>query len=219
MLRLCRQLGAKGSAQAHMQAQKVSQDAASCPEEDTAASQLVCNIHEQHQVAECGEFTAYEDGSIHVTFQDRTLLYMNASHTHCDVIMPDGHRVTVATATPVGVEQYVEQAMEFAEWAFSTPAQRAAVLQTAASIQKELGKCQRAAALCDWAQGHQLYLQGEGTGNNGDSAIACADSFSTHVKASPSLEVMCHLCPASSGREQMIQALLARSNLLLSTLI
>ena len=64
---------------------------------------------------------------------------MKASRQHCDVITPDGHRTTGAVAT--GVEQYVAQAKEFADWAFSLPSGRGGVLQQVASIQRELESC------------------------------------------------------------------------------
>ena len=62
----------------------------------------VDDIHEQHDVPGCGIFTAYIDGSTSVAFHDRALLYLKPSREHCEVITPDGHRITVATATPLG---------------------------------------------------------------------------------------------------------------------
>ncbi len=206
----------------------MSHDADSCSEDDSPDSQLASKIHEQHEVADDGKFTAYMDGSVRVAFHDRTLLYLKPSHTHCDVITLEGHRVTVSTATPVGVEQYVEQALEFAEWAFSTPAQRASVLQKAASIQKELGKCQRAVALCDWAQGnlpmslnapeqqHLVHVV-----EQGDNARVCNDELHSvlhQVGLNGEISGCPSDCPSSAERECVIQALLAKSSQLLSTL-
>ncbi len=216
---LCRQLGANTSAKGGRGAEvtEPQQDADSCREDDASALHLASCIHEQHEVADCGTFTAYEDGSVHVTFCDRTLLYLKPLQQYCDVITPDGHRVSVATATPIGVEQYVGQAMEYADWAFSTPAERAAVLQKAASIQKELGKCHRAVVLCDWTQGHLPCTQ-SGSFDSSDTtenAFPCDIQCCTPTVCSKEVS---GVCPSSSEREQLIQALLAKSSHLLSTL-
>lgn len=179
-------------------------------------------VHEQHNVPDCGIFIAYKDGSVHVTFQDRTLLYLKQSQEHCDVITPDGHRSTVATAAPVGVEQYVAQAMEFADWAFSSPSERAAVLKQAASIQKELGKCQRAVALCDWAQG-QLTLVPQAPQLTSVSDPTCQSASRNDIPGHRMYEccsenTLNQDSSTQGQRERMIQALLAKSSHLLSTL-
>jgi hypothetical protein len=49
---------------------------------------------------------------------------MSAMHSHCKVFAPDGKSVVVSTGNPVGVEGYVRGAIDFANWAFKTPAQR-----------------------------------------------------------------------------------------------
>ena len=178
---------------------------------DSLQKAEVNEICEQHEVPDCGTFTAFTNGGIRVTFHDRALLYMKRSQEHCEVITPDGHRVTVNTATPIGVEQYVAQAMEFADWAFSSPSERAAVLHQAAKIQKEIGKCQRAAALCDWAQGQLLSVPQQTSGGCMDIAVS-EKSFASLLR-SPMQQ---YTTPAE--REQMIQALLAKSSHLLNRL-
>lgn len=214
----CRQLGVSMAVHQKEDRGALSEQSnMSCP--DSLQEAVVKEIHEQHEVPDCGVFTAYRDGSVHVAFHDRALLYVKKSQEHCEVITPDGLRVTVATATPLGVEQYVAQAMEFADWAFSSPSERAAVLQQAAKIQTELGKCQRAAALCDWAQG-QLMLVPQTPHPVSDSfrTESCTDVavpdkvLSTLFQTSPQE----HATPAE--REHMIQALLAKSSHLLNTL-
>lgn len=218
-LRLHRQLGTSTSVAVCGRGIQVLPETNSVPNDDSSHIQLAQEIHEEHAVADYGRFIAYRDGSVHVAFQDRTLLYLKSSHTHCDIITPDGHRVMVATATPVGVEQYVAQAMEFAEWVFSSPAQRASVLQQAAAIQKELGKCQRAALMCDWAQGHVPVIA------HSTDVQKCCENYSDGLHngclladmPSP-LACQSRQCPSSSEREHVIQALLAQSTHLLSTL-
>lgn len=99
-----------------------------------------------------GSFVAYEDGRVRVCFDDRAILHLSASHTHAKVVLPDGGppRV-VAVANPVGVERYVTSALEFAAWAFKSPAERAEELRAQARVRAELLSCQRMARLCDFA--------------------------------------------------------------------
>ena len=189
---------------------------------DSSHAGNAIEVHERHDVPDCGIFTAYKDGTVHVSFQDRTLLYLKQSQEHCDVITPDGHRSTVATAAPLGVELYVAQAMEFADWAFSSPSERAAVLKQAASIQKELGKCQRAVAFCEWASG-QLALVPKGPQVISEFDSSChsnslEDSLMHRIYECCSEDTPNQDSLAQGQREQMIQALLAKSNHLLSTL-
>lgn len=181
---------------------------------------VVSKIREQHEIPQCGTFTAYTNGSIHVTFHDRALLYMQSSQELSEVITPDGHRITVNTATPIGVEQYVAQAIEFADWAFSSPSERAAVLHQAAKIHQEIGKCQRAAALCDWAQGQLVSVpqRPDETSDlsqaDGCTKMAVLDKTCGTLFSSPTTQEH----TTSVEREQMIQALLAKSSHLLNTL-
>ena len=189
-------------------------------------SETMHEVYEQHQVADCGEFTAYKDGSVHVSFSDRTLLYMEASHTHCNIVTSEGHRVIVATSTPVGVESYVAQAVEYAEWAFSTPAERAAALQQSASIAKEIRKCMRGAALCDWAQGKPNQMQSSPKDHeDNDMHASCALpnsnmlwSQAIAISHNASVKSGLNAFAAPSERETLIQALLAKSGQLLSSL-
>ena len=193
-----------------------------CP--DSLQEAAVNDIHEHHEVPECGTFTAYSDGSVHVVFHDRALLYLKPSREHCEVITPDGHRITVATATPLGVQQYVAQAMEFADWAFCSPSERAAVLQQAAKIQTELGKCRRAAALCEWAQGQLMSGQSHHHMSDVYKPDWCDDNIAAPNKRISSdvgayiegVATTEHATPTE--REQMIQALLSKSSHLLNSL-
>ena len=210
---MCRQLGASTAVHHNEDTADVSETCnIACL--DSLQKPEVNEIHEQHEVPDCGTFTAYTDGSIHVTFHDRALLYMKKYQEHCDVITPDGHRVTVSTATPLGVEQYVAQAVDFADWAFSLPSERAAVLHQAATIQKEIGKCQRAAALCDWAQGQLVSVsQSSEQMSDGCTDIAVSGKTLASLCRPPMQEFT-----TSAEREQVIQALLAKSSHLLNTL-
>ncbi|EFJ41759.1 hypothetical protein VOLCADRAFT_98324 [Volvox carteri f. nagariensis] len=108
-------------------------------------------IIEERGVPGYGQFTAYEDGRVRVCFKDRTILHMSASQSHCKVLLPDGKAVVVAVANPVGVELYVETALEFVHWAFRTPEERAEELCIQARVHAELVNSQRMARVCEYS--------------------------------------------------------------------
>lgn len=99
-----------------------------------AAPELSNEVREQQEVEGSGLFTAYQDGRVRVVFLDRTLLEMDGARDSCRLILPDGSRAVVAAHTPVGAELYVRAALEFAEWAFRTPAERSEILRAQAQI-------------------------------------------------------------------------------------
>ncbi len=119
---------------------------------DTLFAVASTAVLEESCVPGHGSFVAYEDGRVRVCFDDRAILHLSASHTHAKVVLPDGGppRV-VAVANPVGVERYVAAALEFAAWAFKSPAERAEELRAQARVRAELLSCQRMAQLCDFA--------------------------------------------------------------------
>lgn len=185
---------------------------------NAAGAQLCRQVQEKHSVEGVGNFTAFQDGGIHVAFDDRALLYMQPQSTRCDVITPEGQRVSVAVQNPLGVQQYVCQAADFAAWAFSSPVQRGEVLQKAAEVQKELDKCQRSALLCDWAQGRTLIpcVEGSSLSKQGSEQLSGEQTlFDSHVREAFG-ETHTGFEPAE--REQLIQAFLTNSKRLLSTL-
>lgn len=96
-------------------------------------------IVEEQDVQDQGHFIAFADGRVKVTFPDRTLLNMDSSHAVCQLLLPDGTRAEVAVTNPVGVEGYVQAAVEFAAWAFKSPAERAEELRTQAMIEVTRG--------------------------------------------------------------------------------
>ena len=108
-------------------------------------------VVEQQDLPEQGCFTAYADGRVSVVFADRTLLRTDRQRLRCSVLLPDASRVEVSTGSPAGMEWHVRQALEFAGWAFSSPAERAAALRRQAQVQAQLTKCQVAAGMCHWA--------------------------------------------------------------------
>lgn len=184
------------------------------------AMQLCDQVHEQHVVEGVGTFTAYQDGSVKVAFEDRALLYMDANNSHCTVIDPDGRKITVASDNAVGVEQYVAEAAEFYAWAFCSPIERNAILQHAASVQRELQKCQRTALLCEWAQGQTVSDFTETSGMHDSGRVHCGHGSQSNE--------MCADMPVPLSvdhdqldpdlRQSLIDSCLANSTRLLSTL-
>jgi hypothetical protein len=108
-----------------------------------------------------GDMKAFADGRVQIFFCDRTLLYMDPEHTVCRLLMPDGERMNVNVASPVGVEVYVQAAVEYARWAFSTPFDRYAKRRLQDAVQMKLLETQRMAAICGAtaAQGRGLELR------------------------------------------------------------
>lgn len=222
MCRVCRQLGMKTATKQSMECSTQSHSLEQCDVAYLEEAMPLCEqVHEQHGVQGVGNFTAFQDGSVHVAFEDRALLYMQPGCAHCNVINPEGQKVSVATANPLGVEQYVVEAVEFAAWAFSSPAQRSAVLQQAASIQQELDKCQRSALLCDWAQGHSVAVHqkvAELT-DEIDSAIghSVLHGHDISCSVSHSFESV-HDQIDTAARQHVINSFLANNSRLVSTL-
>ena len=101
---------------------------------------------EDQRVEGLGSFRAYEDGRVRALFDDRTILYLEADHASARLTLPDGTRAAASAANPVGVEGYVSAALQFATWAFRTPAERGALLRAQALVQ--VGARARARACC-----------------------------------------------------------------------
>ncbi|GBF96370.1 hypothetical protein Rsub_09169 [Raphidocelis subcapitata] len=107
-------------------------------------------ILEQQVVPGVGRLTAYEDGRVRALFEDRTILSLDARRAEARLTLPDGRAAVVAAANPVGVEGYVSAALQFAAWAFRTPAERDALLRARARVEAELDTTARMAAICEY---------------------------------------------------------------------
>jgi hypothetical protein len=110
-------------------------------------------IINQQLVDGLGEFKAYSDGSVRAYFLDRTILSMDAQQSSCKLFLPDGDALVVAVANPIGVQPYVQAAVEYARWVLQDPAQRAAERQLRAAVDLQLMRTQRMAAICDSRMG------------------------------------------------------------------
>lgn len=74
-----------------------------------------------------GIFTAYNDRTTRVVFQDRTLLELRGEM--CKLILPTGESKVVLTKTcPLEEKEYVMAALGFSKWAFSSAEEREAEL-------------------------------------------------------------------------------------------
>jgi len=63
-------------------------------------------IQERVKTAGVGVCTAYVDGRVHITFEDFTLLDMDATATFCDCVLPNGQTTRVTTAMPMDLATY-----------------------------------------------------------------------------------------------------------------
>ncbi|KAJ0394456.1 hypothetical protein P43SY_010314 [Pythium insidiosum] len=71
-----------------------------------------------------GRFRAFNGGSTRVVFPDRTILHVEPNGT-CHFVHPDGSTSQSTTGSVAAeLRHYVDAALDFAEWAFSTPEER-----------------------------------------------------------------------------------------------
>eukprot|EP00775_Hariotina_reticulata_P002741 gene2740-3036_t len=90
---------------------------------------LSTDVVEEQEVPGLGRFVATADGRVKVLFDDRTILNLSVDGSSCRLLLRDGTQREVLSNCPVGVEQYVQAALEFAAWAHTSPEQRAAGLR------------------------------------------------------------------------------------------
>lgn len=137
----------------------------SSPSHDLGAPEdppLSDEILEDQQVEGLGSFRAYADGRVRALFEDRTILYMAPDHGGCRLTLPDGKRAAVSVSNPVGVEEYVSAARQFAAWAFRTPQERAALLRAQAAVQVRVAERGARAVARLWQRGQGLALSAAG---------------------------------------------------------
>ena len=200
------------------------------PWADTEAEVLSNEVVEQQDLPEQGCFTAYADGRVSVIFADRTLLRADRQRLRCCLLLPDASRVEVSTGSSAGMEWHVRQALEFAGWAFSSPAERAAALRRQVQVQVQLTKCQVAAGMCHWAasSSEQCSKHNEDLGTNPPASfLAGADVASDTAAADASMTSMssCHtdFCDdagplTGSEREAIVDRWLSQNATVLSHL-
>jgi hypothetical protein len=114
----------------------------------------------EEQDIDIGRFRAFSDGKVHVVLADRTILHLDLSQNECSFIFGDGSKKTVGLSSIVSSKEkrQVNVALEFYEWAFSSPEQR--------MVRHE------SRSLCLAASRHQLHLIHTQSRLNDSSVIA-----------------------------------------------
>lgn len=79
---------------------------------------------------------------------------------HCRVYLPDGTRIVVATAQPLGVEAYVQAVTQFVAWVGLGSRGWDGALAARADAEAEAAHCARSAAMIEW----QVARRTEGAG-------------------------------------------------------
>ena len=100
-----------------------------------------------------GRMVAFEDRRVWIKFVDRAFLEMTHDHAFCKVFLPSGEVRAVRSHNPIGVEDYVAIAREFAAWAFQTPNERDKQIQIRSSIEAQIEASRRMAKMIDWHLG------------------------------------------------------------------
>lgn len=98
----------------------------------------------EEQITEMGTFTAYNDHSIKVKFSDRTMLRLKKGSPIVKILDPLGESHSLHIERPSQFLDHIRSAMEFYQWAYSTPEQRheqeKAVLRERAMVDAELAR-------------------------------------------------------------------------------
>ena len=87
----------------------------------------------ENTIEDVGTFTAYNDGSIRALFNDRTVIRLH-SDLSLSVLSRKGEQIKLNLDNPYGFEAYVPVCLEFYEWAFSTPEEKARKLVREAEL-------------------------------------------------------------------------------------
>jgi hypothetical protein len=78
----------------------------------------------ENNIENVGTFTAYNDGSMRALFDDRTVIRINTDLS-VSVLSRKGEQLKLNLDNPYGFEAYIPVCLEFYEWAFSTPEEKA----------------------------------------------------------------------------------------------
>ena len=107
---------------------------------------------------EIGKMIAFEDRRVWIKFLDKTFLEMDHEHSYCKLTLPRGDVRIVSVHKPVGVENYVQIAHEFASWVFQTPNERDKQIQLYSTIQAQVEASKRMSKMIDWHLGTKISL-------------------------------------------------------------
>jgi len=103
-----------------------------------------------------GNLVAFEDGRVWIKFIDKAFLEMDHEQKYCKVYLPRGDVRIVRTHKPVGVEDYVHIAKEFAHWAFQTPNERDQHIELHSTIMAQIEASKRLSKMIDWHLGSSM---------------------------------------------------------------
>jgi hypothetical protein len=100
----------------------------------------------ENEVENVGAFTAYNDRSIRVLFEDRTCIRIYSDFS-VSAISRSGESARFSLENPYGFEIYIPVCIEFYNWAFLTPSEQGKRLQETAEreaiVQAELSRIER----------------------------------------------------------------------------
>lgn len=102
---------------------------------------------------EIGRMVAFQDGRVWIKFIDRAFLEMDHDHEHCKIYLPGGDVRVVRAHNPLGVEDYVEIAKEFAAWVHQSPNERDLQIQMHSTIMAQIEASKCMSKMIDWQLG------------------------------------------------------------------
>ncbi len=116
------------------------------------------NVYAEKVHPSIGTMVAFEDKRVWIKFIDKTFLQMDHEHNFCKITLPRGDVRIVRVHKPVGVEDYVHIAREFAAWVFQTPNERDQQIQLYSSVQSQIEASKRMSKMIDWHLGTDAAL-------------------------------------------------------------
>ncbi|GAX72778.1 hypothetical protein CEUSTIGMA_g234.t1 [Chlamydomonas eustigma] len=143
-------------------------------------------ILDKAEIPGWGSFCAFEDGRLRAFFEDRTILHMNRTHTHCKVVTLEGHAILVSVSQPAGVEGYVDASLAYISRVWKSPQQRLQERQQSSRIEVELLALERTNCLLSWDQRSPLLHLGSADKQRQtvEERGVCSEDFcSTDVEA------------------------------------
>jgi hypothetical protein len=113
------------------------------PLPDAGAGITEAAVVERQVVPGYGTFTAFVDGRVCVSYEDRTLLKLTPDGQQFEALLPSGQLVRAPLAQPAELQAHVASAVEFAAWSAATPKERALPMERQRCVQAQLGSNQR----------------------------------------------------------------------------
>ena len=159
------------------------------------------DVHEEQEVPGCGKFTAFSSGAVRAIYDDRTVVSSTPDRTVCEVVLSTGQVLTVNSNNPMTVRRYVVPVLQFAQWAFATPSERAERIARERKVQREI-------LIQDAASRRYLAVQ-EILGGDAKSPAKSSSPLQYHTVRSP-------LGSLAEDRNAMVQAAIRNTSSILS---